>query len=126
MPSDTARHPQVVSILRLGRYLIASIHTALDDGQLIRFQHDLVEQIGRDRSHGVIIDIAAIDVLDSFAAHTLRNLARMAGLRGARTVLVGINPDIAYALVRLGMPPGIAPTAANLDDAIAILDEPTV
>ena len=126
MPSDTARHPQVVSILRLGRYLIASIHTALDDGQLIRFQHDLVEQIGLDRSHGVIIDIAAIDVLDSFAAHTLRNLARMAGLRGARTVLVGINPDIANALVRLGMPPGIAPTAANLDDAIAILDEPTV
>jgi len=126
MPNDTARHPQVVSILRLGRYLIASIHTALDDGQLTRFQHDLVEQIGRGRSHGVIIDIAAIDVLDSFAACTLRNLARMAGLRGARTVIVGINPDAALALARLGMPPGIAPTAADLDDAIAILDELTV
>ena len=126
MPDDTARHPQVVSILGLGRYLIASIHTALDDGQLTRFQHDLVEQIGRDRSRGVVIDIAAIDVLDSFTARTLRNLARMAGLRGARTVIVGINPDTAAALARLGMPPGIAPTAADLDDAIAILDEPTV
>ena len=126
MPNTTARHPQVVSILRLGRYLIASIHTALDDGQLTRFQHDLVEQIGRDRSRGVVIDIAAIDVLDSFTARTLRNLARMAGLRGARTVIVGINPDTAAALARLGMPPGIAPTAADLDDAIAILDEPTV
>jgi rsbT antagonist protein RsbS len=50
----------------------------------------------------------------------------MAGLRGARTVIVGINPDTAAALARLGMPPGIAPTAADLDDAIAILEEPTV
>ena len=126
MPNDASQQPPLVSILRQGPYLIASIHTALDDGQLTQFQHDLIEQIGRDRSHGVIIDIAAIDVLDSFAAHTLRNLARMASLRGASTVIVGINPDVAFAMVRLGMHPDIAPTALDLDDGIAILDELTV
>ena len=126
MPDDTSRQSRLVSILRVGPYLFASIHAALDDGQLTRLQHDLVEQIGRYRSHGVIIDVAAIDVLDSFATYTLRNLARMAGLRGARTVIVGINPDIAYAAARLGMHPDIAPTALDLDDGIAMLDKLTV
>jgi rsbT antagonist protein RsbS len=118
--------PPLVSILRQGPYLIASIHQALDDGQLTRFQHDLVTQIGRDRSHGVIIDLAAIDVLDSFATTTLRNLARMASLRGASTVIVGINPDIAFAMARLGMPADIALTALDMADGIAILDALTV
>ena len=58
--------PALVSILRQGSYLIASIHTALDDSQMVRFQADLIEQIGRYRSRGVIIDVAALDVLDSF------------------------------------------------------------
>ena len=126
MADDTSRRPPLVSILRQGPYLIASIQVALDDGQLTQFQHDLVEQIGRVRAHGVIIDLAAIDVLDSFATHTLRSLARMAGLRGACTVIVGINPDIAFAMARLGTHPDIAPTALDLDDAITILDELTV
>ena len=126
MANDTSRQPPLVSILRQGSYLFASIHTALDDGQLTQFQHDLVEQIGRDRAHGVIIDLAALDVLDSFATHTLRSLARMAGLRGASTVIVGINPDIAFAMARLGTRQDITPTALDLDDAIAILDELTV
>ena len=122
MPDDISRRPPPVSILRVGPYLIASVHAALDDGQLSRFQHDLVEQIGRCRSHGVIIDLAAIDVLDSFATCTLRNLARMAGLRGASTVIVGISPDVAFATVRLGMHPDIAATALDLEDGIAMLD----
>ena len=63
--------------------------------QLVRFQHDLIDQVGRDRASGIIIDVAALDVVDSFAAHTLRNLAHMARLRGARTVIVGINPEVA-------------------------------
>jgi rsbT antagonist protein RsbS len=123
---DASRQPPLVSILWQGPYLIASIHEALDDGQLTRFQHALVEQVGRDRSHGVIIDLAAIDVLDSFATTTLRNLARMASLRGASTVIVGINPDVAFAMARLGMPADIAATALDMDDGIAILDEWTV
>ncbi|MGI8953268.1 MAG: STAS domain-containing protein, partial [Nocardioidaceae bacterium] len=86
--------PALVSILRQGSYLIASIHTALDDSQMIRFQEDLIEQIGQHRSRGVIIDVAALDVLDSFGSRTLRNIAEMARLRGALTVIVGIQPEV--------------------------------
>ena len=68
--------PPLVSILRQGGYLIASIHTALDDSQLRRFQHDLIDRVGRDRARGIIIDVAALDVLDSFASHTLSTIAK--------------------------------------------------
>ena len=123
---DTSQQPRLVTILRQGRYLIASVHAALDDGQLTRFQHDLIEQIGRYRSNGVIIDLAAIDVLDVFATRTLQNLARMASLRGASTVIVGIHPDVAFATARLGTHPDIAPTALDLDDGMDILHELTI
>ncbi len=74
--------PALVSILRQGSYLIASIHTALDDSEMVRFREDLIRQIGEHRSRGVIIDVAALDVLDSFGANTLRSIAEMARLRG--------------------------------------------
>jgi rsbT antagonist protein RsbS len=92
----------LVSILRQGDYLIASIHEALDDEEIVRFQRDLVEQIGQHRAKGIIIDVAALDVLDSFGSRTLANLAHMARLRGAETVIVGIQPAVAFAMVRLG------------------------
>src|ERR687898_1109278 len=95
--------PLRVSILTQGACLIASIHTALDDGQLLRFQRDLIERIGAQRSRGVIIDVAALDVLDSFGSRTLRDIARMGRLRGAETVIVGIAPELAYSMVRLGI-----------------------
>src|SRR5919199_5306140 len=98
--------PRLFSILRQGPYLIASIHTALDDSQLVRFQQDLVDRIGRDRARGVIVDVAALDVLDSFASRTLRDIGEMARLRGAVTVIVGIQPEVAIAMVRLGMDTG--------------------
>jgi rsbT antagonist protein RsbS len=92
-----------VSILRQGDFLIASIHAALDDTELLRFQHDVMAEIGAQRSKGVIIDVAALDVLDSFGSRALRDLVHMARLRGAATVIVGINPDVAFAMVQLGM-----------------------
>ena len=114
--------PALVSILRQGYYLIASIHTALDDSQMLRFQRDLIEQIGQHRARGVIIDVAALDVLDSFGSRTLRNIAEMARLRGAQTVLVGIQPDVAYAMVALGMGTGNMHTALDLQEGLAYLD----
>ena len=114
--------PALVSILRQGSYLVASIHTALDDSQMVRFQHDLVEQIGTSRARGVIIDVAALDVLDSFGSRTLRNIAEMARLRGAVTVIVGIQPDVAYAMVALGMGTGTVATALDLEEGLAYLD----
>jgi rsbT antagonist protein RsbS len=108
--------------LRQGSYLIASIHTALDDSQLVRFQKELIEQIGSYRSRGVIIDVAALDVLDSFGARTLRNIAEMARLRGASTVIVGIQPDVAFAMVRLGMSTGAVHTALDLEEGLTYLN----
>src|SRR6476619_7662930 len=117
--------PLLVSILRQGSYLIASIHTALDDTQLQRFQRDLIDQVGRHRARGIIIDVAALDVVDSYATHTLRNLAHIAGLRGARTVIVGINPDVAYTMVRLGLNLNTVHTALDLDEGLAVLNKAT-
>jgi rsbT antagonist protein RsbS len=114
--------PRLFSILRQGGYLIASVHTALDDSQLVRFQHDLVERIGSDRARGVVIDVAALDVLDSFGTRTLRDIAEMARLRGALTVIVGIQPDVAYAMVELGMDTGSVMTALDLEEGLAELD----
>ena len=80
--------PGLVSILRQGSYLVASIHTALDDSQMVRFQADLVDQIGRHRARGVIIDVAALDVIDSFGSRTLRAIAEMARLPSALAIKV--------------------------------------
>jgi len=111
----------LVSILRQGDFLIASIHTALDDKELLEFQEDVIKEIGDHRSRGVIIDIAALDVLDSFGATALRNLTHMARLRGAATVLVGIQPDVAFAIVELGMQLDVQ-TALDLEEGLELLE----
>jgi rsbT antagonist protein RsbS len=113
--------PALVSILRQGDTLVASVNTALDDSEMLRFQADLVEQIGENRARGVIIDVAALDVLDSFGSRTLRGIAEMARLRGAVTVVVGIQPDVAFAMVRLGMDMGLIATALDLEEGLAHL-----
>jgi rsbT antagonist protein RsbS len=110
------QEPLRVSILTQGSYLIASIHTALDDGQLHRFRADLLELIGQRRSRGVIIDVAALDVIDSFACHTLRTIAQVARLRGAETVVVGIQPDVAFTMVKLGAKLESMTTALDLEE----------
>ena len=115
--------PQLVSILRQGPYLIASVHTALDDTQMVRFQEDLVRQIGLHRSRGVIIDVAALDVLDSFGSRTLRTIGEIARLRGAVTVIVGIQPDVAFAMVSLGMSTGSLITALDLEEGLEYLND---
>lgn len=116
--------PALVSILRQGSYLIASIHTALDDAQMVRFQQSLIEQIGQHRSRGVVIDVAALDVLDSFGSNTLRNIAAMVRLRGATAVIVGIQPEVAHAMVSLGMGMGSVNTALDLAGGLAFLAGP--
>jgi rsbT antagonist protein RsbS len=117
---DPPQEPLRVSILSQASYLIASIHTALDDGQLMRFQRDLIDRIGTQRARGVIIDVAALDVLDSFGSRTLRDIAHAGRLRGAVTVIVGIAPDLALSMVRLGLDLDL-PTALDLEEGLAYL-----
>jgi rsbT antagonist protein RsbS len=119
---DTTQEPLRVSILRHGGHLVASIHTALDDGQLLRFRRDLLEEIGTHRARGVIIDVAALDVIDSFACHALHTLAEVARLKGATIVLVGIQLDAAIAMTRLGTTLHPVPTALDLEEGLDLLD----
>ena len=117
------QEPLRVSILAQKSYLIASIHAALDDEHFERFQYKLIDQIGQKRARGVIIDVAALDVLDSFGSRTLRDLAEVARLRGAETVVVGIQPEVAFAMVRFGINLDSMYTALDLEEGLSLLDQ---
>lgn len=112
-----------VPILKQGDVLIASIQSALSDQDLIQLRDDFADKIGRLRTRGVVIDVTALDVLDSFATRTLRGIAYIAKLRGAQTVVVGIQPEVAFAMVQLGLSlDGIA-TALDLEEGLAHLGD---
>lgn len=110
-----------VPILKLGHVLIASIQVALSDHDLIRLRDDLIDRVGRLRAKGVIIDVTALDVMDSFATRTLRGIAETTRLRGAHTVIVGIQPDVAFAMVQLGLGLTGISTALDLEEGLEIL-----
>ena len=111
-----------VPILKQSDYLIASIQSALTDADLLSLRDDLVGQVGAYRSRGVIVDVTALDVMDSFAVRTISSLAQMIRLRGAETVIVGIQPEVAFAMVQLGLTmPGVA-TALDLEEGLAYLN----
>lgn len=114
--------PARVSIMRQGHYLIASVHTALNDSELQKLKQDLLTAVTQHHSQGVIIDVAALDVLDSFATHTLADISEMVRLQGAATVIIGIGPDTAYAITLLGMNTASLHTALDLHDGMAYLD----
>src|SRR5512140_1205229 len=115
----------LVPILKQGDFLIATIQSALTDDDLLRLRDDLAEQVGRYRSRGVIVDVTVLDVMDSFAARTLRALSHMVGLRGAQTVIVGIQPEVAFAMVQLGLTLGDVETALDLEEGLALLERRT-
>jgi rsbT antagonist protein RsbS len=110
-----------VPILELGCILIASIQAALSDQDLLQLQDQLAGSIGRLRTRGVVLDVTALDVLDSFAARTLRGIAYTAKLRGAETVVVGIQPEVAFAMVQLGLTLEGITTALDLEEGMALL-----
>ena len=111
-----------VSILKQRDYLIATIQAALEDRGLSELQRALVEDVGRFRSRGVIVDVTGLDVIDSFGTRTLRDLAHAVRLRGAETVIVGIQPAVAFAMVQLGLPLVGVATALDLEEGLAFLD----
>src|SRR3954463_4668073 len=111
-----------VPILKQGNVLIASIQAALSDNDLVQLRDELADRIGKLRARGVVIDLTALDVLDSFATRTIRGIAYTAKLRGADTVVVGIQPDVAFAMVQLGLTlDGIA-TSLDLEEGMALLE----
>ena len=111
-----------VPILKQGDYLIATIQSALSDTGVLELRDDLAERVGRFRSRGIIIDVAALDVIDSFVARSLRGIALTARLRGARTLIVGIQPDVAVAMVQFQLDMTPLETALDLEEALFLLD----
>ena len=111
-----------VPILKQGPYLIATVQSALSDADLVRLREAIVADVGRHRSRGVILDVTALDVLDSFATDTLSEMAHMTRLRGARTVVVGISPDVAYAMAHMGLTLDGIHAALDLEEGLAYLD----
>jgi rsbT antagonist protein RsbS len=112
-----------VPILRQRGYLIASIQAAMTDSEAELLRGELMAQVSVYRARGIVVDTTALDVLDSFAARTLRNIAHMARLRGAVTVLVGIQPEVAFAMVQLGISMEGVYTALDLEEGLAFLDQ---
>jgi rsbT antagonist protein RsbS len=114
-----------VAILRQGDYLIASIQSDLSDSEVLALRDDLADRIGRHRTRGLIVDVGALDVIDSFVARSLRSIAVTARLRGAKTVIVGIQPDVAIAMVQFDLNLEPLHAALDLDEALRMLDART-
>lgn len=114
-----------VPILKQGPYLIASIQSALSDADLMQLRDALVTKVSTFRSHGVIVDVTVLDIMDSFATRTLRDLVHMIKLRGAITVIVGIQPEVAFTMVQLGLTLEGVATALDLEEGLAYLDQRT-
>jgi rsbT antagonist protein RsbS len=114
--------PHGVAILAQDQNLIAAVQGDLSDPEVLELRDDLAERIGRRRVRGIVVDVTALDVIDSFVARALQELAVMAKLRGAETIIVGIQPDVAIAMVHFKLDLTPLRTALDLDEALALLD----
>jgi rsbT antagonist protein RsbS len=114
-----------VAILRQGDVLIASIRGDLSDGQLLALRDDLAERAGAERIRGIVLDVAALDVIDSFVARSLRSIVQSVRLRGTETVITGIRPDVAIAMVQFRLNLESLRAVLDLDEAVALLDRLT-
>jgi rsbT antagonist protein RsbS len=110
------------SILKQSRFLIASIQGAMSDAELMELREELSSGVRRYRSLGVVVDVSMLDVMDSFAVRTLRGIAQMVKLLGAECVVVGIQPDVAFSMVRLGLTLEGTMTALDLEEGLALLN----
>jgi rsbT antagonist protein RsbS len=113
------------AILREGDYLIASILSDLSDSEVVELRNELTELVGRYRLRGLVIDVGALEVIDSFVARALRSIVLPVKLRGADTVIVGIQPDVAIAMVQFRLNLGPLRVALDLDAARTLLDRLT-
>lgn len=112
-----------IPILQIGQHLIVPIQGDLHDQSVLELQSDILERIEKTGAAGLILDISALEFVDSFMARVLNDIAAMAGLMGALTVVVGMTPGIALILMDLGLQLSNVPTARNLEKGIALLNE---
>lgn len=112
-----------IPILKVGGNLLVTIQGELGDASAEAMQHDLLESIERTGAHGLILDISGLDMVDSYVARTLVDTGRMARLMGAETVLVGMRPEVAATLVRMGYLMEGVETALDVDEGLARLGQ---
>lgn len=110
-----------IPILKIGDVLIASIQVALHDASAVQFKDDLLQKIHDTKARGVIIDLTALDVVDSFIGRLIADIAAMAGLMGTRVILTGLQPAVAITLVELGLELTGVLTALNLEKGLAMM-----
>lgn len=110
-----------IPILKLNNYLLVSIQTEIDDQTAIQFQEDLLDEIYKSGSSGVVIDLTSVEIIDSFIAKVLGDVVTMSGLMGARVVLTGIQPAVAMTLIDLGIHMKSVPTALDLEQGLVKL-----
>ncbi|MFD6491803.1 STAS domain-containing protein [Streptomyces sp. NPDC059944] len=111
-----------VPILQVGRVLLVSIQTDLDDREVLLLQDDLADMVVKTGAHGVIIDITAVEIVDSFVGRMLSTIASISRLLDAQTVVVGMRPAVAITLVELGLSLGGVRTALTLDRGLRVLE----
>src|SRR3954471_6675651 len=115
-----------IPILRMGRFLLVSIQVDMHDQLALTLQEDLTDSITRNGSKGVLIDISSLEVVDSFIGRMLANIAGIARVLDAVTVVVGMQPAVAITLVELGLSlPGVR-TALNVEKGVAMLQNAMV
>ena len=110
-----------IPILRIGPTLLATIHIELRDAVADAFQADVLMSIERSGATGLVIDISGLDLVDSYVARILAETGRMAKLMGTDTVLVGMRPEVAATLIRMGYAMEGVQTALDLDSGLALL-----
>ena len=110
-----------IPILKMGEFLLVSIQVDMHDQLAISLQDDLTHRIVEHRAHGVLIDISSLEIVDSFIGRMIGNIAGMARMLDAETVLVGMKPAVAITLVELGMSLAGVRTALNIEKGMAML-----
>ncbi len=111
----------VIPILRLGNVLVSTVHVELHDAVAEAFQADVLTRIEKTGATGLVIDISGLETVDSYVARIVADTGRMAKLMGTQMVLVGMRPEVAATLVRMGYGMEGVETALNLDDGLARL-----
>jgi rsbT antagonist protein RsbS len=113
-----------IPILRVGDNLLVTVQTDLHDAVAEAFQEDLLAMIEKTGAAGLLIDLTGLDIVDSYVARVLADTAKMARLMGTETVIVGIRPEVAATLVRMGYTMSGVRTALNVDEGLAMLPKP--
>ena len=110
-----------IPILKLGECLLVSVQVDMNDRLALSLQEDLTDRIVRDHARGVLIDISGLEVVDSFIGRMLANIAAMARVLDAKTVVVGMRPAVAITLVELGLSLTGVRTALNVEQGMKLI-----